>query len=446
MSSQSQPVLTPEELSQRYREASRRIMAEALGSHAAWDRTALWTDTFGPRLSGSDALEHAIDWALEELVRCNFENVHGEPVMVPHWVRGDESLTLESPRRMGLSMLGLGGSVGTPPGGITAPVVVVSSFEELEAVKDQVAGRIVLFDAPFVSYGQTVAYRIRGAAEAARHGAVAALVRSVASGSMQNPHTGGLRYDPEVAQIPAAAVSVEHALLLHRMANRGDAVTVHLEMGAETLPDAPSRNIVAELPGRELPHEVVVLGGHIDSWDVGQGAMDDAGGFMAAWEAISVIRRLGLRPRRTLRLVGWTNEENGLRGGVGYRDAHREELSDHVVAIESDAGFFRPTHLGFSGDEASLPLIQAIAGFLEPAGPFSAGPGGPGADIGPLLRRGVPTLSLGSDSSRYFLYHHSAADTPDKLDPDDVAHGVAVLATYAYVLGDMPGRLSGPTG
>ncbi len=423
------------------RAAASAVAEAAIGSHAAWERVALWTDTFGPRPSGSDALERAIDWALAALAQDGLQNVRGEPVMVPHWVRGIESAALVSPRPMPLSMLGLGGSVGTPSEGITAPVLVVSSFEELEERAAEVVGRIVLFDAPFVSYGDTVKYRVRAAVEAAKHGAVAALVRSVASASMNSPHTGGMRYADGVPKIPAAALSVEHAALLHRLSSRGAEVVVHLTMGAKTLPDAPSRNIVAEIVGAERPEEVVVVGGHIDSWDVGQGAIDDAGGFIAAWEALNVVRRAGLKPCRTIRLVGWTNEEHGLAGGRGYRAAHLAELSGHVAAMESDAGFFRPTHMAFHGDEASLPAVQAIASLLAPWGPFASAPGGPGADVSPLVPDGVPTLSLGSDAQQYFKYHHSPADTPDKLDPDEVAHGVAVLAVYAYVLAEVPWRL-----
>ncbi|MGC8487943.1 MAG: M20/M25/M40 family metallo-hydrolase, partial [Clostridia bacterium] len=389
-----------------HKAAAARILESALHSHAAWERTALWTDTFGPRLSGSDALERAIDWALDELKQDGFENVHGEPVMVPHWVRGAESATLIKPREANLVMLGLGGSVGTPSEGITAPVLVVTSFDELEQRAAEAQGKIVLFDVPFESYGKTVRYRAVGPVAAARVGAVACLIRTVGTGTIRSPHTGGLRYDESETKIPAAALSIEDAMLLHRFADRGVEVVVRLKMEARTLPDAPSRNIVADLPGSETPEEVVVLGGHIDSWDVGQGAMDDAGGFIAAWEAVNVIRRLGLRPRRTLRVVGWTNEENGLRGGIGYRDAHEHEIDRHVMAIESDAGFFRPTEFSFTGQPESFPVIQAIAEFLTPAGPFSVAEGGTGADISPLMHRGVPTLSLNSDWQRYMLYHH----------------------------------------
>jgi carboxypeptidase Q len=426
-----------------YGPATARILAAALPSRAAWERVAEWTDTFGPRLSGSDALERAIDWALAALEREGFANVRGETVMVPRWVRGRESAVMLTPRPMPLAMLGLGGSVGTPPDGVTGEVLVVSSFEELEQRAAEAAGRIVLFDVPYEGYGKTVRYRVGAASAAARVGARAALIRSVASGSMQNPHTGGMHYADDAPRIPTAALSVEHAGLLHRLTDRGATVTVRLTMEAATHPDVPSRNIVAEWPGRERPGEVVVLGGHIDSWDVGQGAMDDAGGFMAAWEALAVLRALGLQPRRTLRLVGWTNEENGLRGGQGYRDQHAGELAHHVAAIESDSGFFRPTQMTFAGAPESLAAVEAIAALLRDGGPFAARAGGPAADVGPLYRAGVPTLSLSAEPTRYFYYHHSAADAPEVLDPAELAHGVAVLATYAYVLGDMPGRLEG---
>lgn len=219
-------------------------------------------------------------------------------------------------------MLGLGGSIATPRDGITADVLVVNSFDDLKARAAEARGKIVLYDVPFTTYGATVQYRSLGAIEAARAGAVASLVRSVTPYSQATPHTGGMRYDSTVTRIPHAAITVEDARMLHRMQDRGEPIVVKLVMSAETLPDVPSRNAVAELTGSEKPEEVVVLGGHIDSWDVGQGAMDDGGGSVVAWEAVRLMRKLGLKPRRTVRVVLWTNEENGLRGGIGYRDAH----------------------------------------------------------------------------------------------------------------------------
>ena len=310
---------SPDSMVAPYQAVADRIIRTALADSSAYNRLGELVDRFGHRLSGSASLEQAIDWVLAEMRRDGLDRPGTEPVKVPHWVRGRESVDLIQPRPMPLVMLGLGGSVGTPKKGITAPVLVVGSFDELTARAAEAKGKIVLFDAPFVSYGQTVAYRVGGASAAAKVGAVACLIRSVASYSIRSPHTGVMRYDSTVARIPTAALSVEDAMMLHRMQDRGQPVTVRLYMEARTLPDADSRNVMAEVTGREHPDEVVVMGGHIDSWDVGQGAMDDGGGLVVAWEAVSLIHRLGLHPRRTIRVVGWTNEENGSKGGEAYR-------------------------------------------------------------------------------------------------------------------------------
>ena len=425
----------------RYAVDANRLIAAATRDSAAWHRIAELTDTFGSRISGSDALERAIDWTLARMRADGLENVHGEAVMVPHWVRGAESAELLTPRRKPLAMLGLGGSVGTPAGGITAPVLVVGSFDELARRGADARGKIVLFDVPFTEYRQTVAYRATGASAAARVGAVAMLLRSVASFSINSPHTGQLRYDTTVARIPAAAITVEDAMLLHRLQDRGQPVRATLRMEARTLPDAPSRNIVAEIRGRERPDEVVVIGGHIDSWDVGQGAMDDAGGVVAAWEAVRLMKQLGLRPRRTVRVVGWTNEENGTRGGLAYRAAHAADVTKHVFALESDNGVFKPFGIAAVASDSALAMLRRIAPLLARIGADKVIRGGGEADIGPLLAAGVPGAGLEVEDSRYFWYHHTDADTPDKLDPHDVAQCVAVMAVYAYVLAEMPERL-----
>ncbi|MBA3556648.1 MAG: M28 family peptidase, partial [Gemmatimonadales bacterium] len=276
-----------------YRSVADSLIQAATADSAAYERVGVLVDRFGHRLAGSRSLEAAIDWVLAEMKKDGLQNVRGETVSVTHWERGQESAELVRPRRQRLAMLGLGGSVATPATGITAPVLVVASFEELVRRRAEAKGKIVLFDAPFTTYGETRRYRTDGASAAARAGAVACLIRSVASESIRSPHTGRTRYDSTVARIPAAALSVEDAMLLHRMQDRGLPVVVTLRMGARQLPKARSRNVVAELVGREKPEEVVVLGGHIDSWDVGQGAMDDAGGSVAAWEAVRLMHRLG---------------------------------------------------------------------------------------------------------------------------------------------------------
>jgi carboxypeptidase Q len=433
--------LRAQAIADRYRADATRIIDAALSDSAAWNRLAELTERFGSRFSGSPSLERAIDWMLARMRADGLQNVRGERVMVPVWVRGTESAELVSPRAEMLPMLGLGGSIATPPGGTTADVFVVRTFSELTAKAAQARGKIVLFNAPFTSYGETVQYRSRGAIAAAQAGAVAALVRSVTPASMRTPHTGNMAYDSTVRRIPAAAITVEDAEMLQRMQDRGERIRVKLVMSARSLPDAPSRNVVAELVGSERPDEIVVFGGHIDSWDVGRGAMDDGGGVVVAWEALRLLKRLGLTPRRTIRVVGWTNEENGIRGGQAYRDTHRAELDKHILAIESDGGVFKPQGFGFTGSDAAFEIVKEIGTLLGPIGAGSITRGGGGADIGPIMARGVPGMGLIVDGARYFWYHHTDADTVDKLDPREMALCVAAMAIMAYVAADMPDPL-----
>jgi carboxypeptidase Q len=428
-------------LSEVYREAADKIVAAALSDNFAYERLTEMVDRFGHRFSGSQSLELALDWIIEEMTQDGLENVRGEPVMVPHWVRGDESLELVLPRRERLPMLGLGGSVGTPKEGIRAEVLVVNSFEELEARGFEARGKIVLFNAPFTSYGRTVTYRVIGASAAARAGAVASLIRSVTPFSLKTPHTGQMRYDPNTPQIPHAAITLEDADMLQRMQERGERIEVILKMEAETLPDVRSRNVMGEIIGWEKPEEIVVLGGHIDSWDVGQGALDDGGGSVAAWEAVRLLHVLGLRPRRTIRAVMWTNEENGLRGARAYRDMHLSEVANHVLAIESDGGVFKPLGFGFSGSDEAYSIVREIGTLLDSIDAGEITRGGGGADIGPLMRDGVPGMGLRVSGQKYFWYHHTDADTIDKLDAREMAECVAAMAVMAYVAADMPRRL-----
>ncbi|HLA78180.1 MAG TPA: M28 family metallopeptidase [Vicinamibacteria bacterium] len=425
-----------------YRQPASRILAATRDDRAAWNRLAELTDTFGPRLSGTPQLEAAYRWAAAEMRADGFDNVRLEKVMVPTWVRGRESAEIVEPFPSVLAMLGLGNSVGTPPDGIAAEILVVKSAEDLEARAPAAKGKIVVFNVPYTGYGATVRYRSAGASMAAKHGAVAMLLRSVGLPGLRTPHTGSLHYADGVPRIPAAAVSGEDADRLQRMSDRGQKVRVRLLMEAHFLPDSESANLIAELPGRERPQEIVLMGGHLDSWDVGVGAIDDGGGCVAAWEALRVLKRLGLRPRRTIRVVFWTNEENGLRGGLAYRDQHRAELADHVLAMESDGGVFRPRGFGFSGNDKARAAVAQIASLLSPIGADHVGPTGGGADIGPAVAEGnIPAMSLDVEGAKYFLYHHTAADTPDKIDPEEIALSTASLAVMSYVVADMPTRL-----
>ena len=425
-----------------YRDPAARLIGEAVSSTFAWDRLSVLTDTIGNRLSGSPALDRAIQWAVAEMNTDGLENVHTERVMVPKWVRGNESAEIVEPARHAMVMLGLGDSVGTTGDGIQAEVLVVHTFDELDAKAASARGRIVLFNGPFTNYGETVRFRSAGPSRAARHGAVALLVRAVGPAGLRTPHTGALQYASDARKIPAAAISSEDADRLQRMADRGSTIVVRLTMDAHVDADAESANVVGEIRGRERPDEVVVVSGHLDSWDVGAGATDDGGGCVVTWEALRIMKKLNLRPRRTVRVVLWTNEENGGRGGLAYRDQHRAELARHVMMLESDGGVFRPLGFGFTGNDAARDTVKAIASLLTGLAADQISPGGGGADIGPSMQAAhVPGMSLEVDGSKYFLIHHTPADTIDKIDPVEMAKCAAAVAVMAYVVADLPQRL-----
>ena len=425
-----------------YRDPAARLVAEALSDTFAWRRLAVLTDSIGNRLSGTPQLDRAIQWATEEMKRDGLENVHTERVMVPKWVRGAESAEVVEPARHAIAMLGLGGSVATPPDGVQADVLIVHSFEELDAHAAEAKGRIVFFNVPYTAYVETVRFRLSGASRAAAQGAAAMLVRSIGLPGLRLPHTGALQYAADAPQIPAAAIASEDADRLQRMADRGDRLVVRLKMQAHFDPDVESANVIGEIRGRERPDEVVVVGGHLDSWDVGAGASDDGGGCVVSWEALRLMKKLHLRPRRTVRVVLWTNEENGGRGGLAYRDQHRAELAKHVMMMESDSGVFRPLGFGFTGTDAGRQTVKAIATLLAGISADRIAENGGGADIGPSVQEGkIASMSLDVDGSTYFLIHHTQADTVDKIDPLEMAKCAAAIAVMAYVVADLPQRL-----
>jgi carboxypeptidase Q len=416
-------------------------MKAATADDFAWQRLAELTDTHGARLSGSDNLQRAIEWAVAAMKADGLENVRTEPVMVQRWVRGHESAEIIDPPQHALDILGLGGTVATPPGGLEADVLLVTSFDDLREKQAQARGRIVLFDAPYTSYLETVTYRTGGARTAAQYGAVAVLVRSVGPIGLRTVHTGSVTYTPGQPPIPAAAIAIEDANRIARLINRGRRVRIRLVTSGRFEPDVESANVVGEIRGRERPDEIVLLGGHLDTWDVGPGASDDGAGCIVTWEAARLMTKLGIRPRRTVRVVLWTNEENGLRGGLAYRDRYRTELVNHVLMLESDSGVFRPRGFGFSGTEAARARITEIATLLRGIDAHAIGPGGGGADIGPSVEAaGIPAMSLQVEGN-YFLLHHTAADTVDKIEPHDVARAAAAIAVMTYVVADMPQRL-----
>ncbi len=426
-----------------YRGNADKLMKAATADEFAWNRLAELTDTFGQRLSGSDNLKRAIVWAAEAMKRDGLENVHTERVMVPRWVRGQESIEIIEPPHHVLPMLGLGGSAGTPPAGVEADVVVVASGDELAKRSSEVKGKIVLFNVPYTNYGETVAYRSGGARMAAQYGAVASLVRSVGPMGLRTPHTGGMNYgDEPVTRIPTAAITAEDANRIQRLVNRGVRVRLRITMEAHFEPDVESFNVVGEVRGSEKPDEIVLVGGHFDSWDPGTGASDDGVGCVVTWEAARLMKKLNIRPKRTVRVVLFSNEENGLRGGNGYRDAHAREASNHIFSVESDSGVFAPARLGFSGSEAARALVADIGTLLAPLGMQEIGSGGGGADIGPISTLGkVPMMAYAGDSAKYFTIHHTPADTVDRIEPQEVSRAAAALAAIIYVVADMPQAL-----
>jgi hypothetical protein len=401
--------------------------ASAQANHA---RLAQLCDEAPARLAGTPNLAAAVRITADWLRADGQEGVATEPVMVPVWVRGAEQLRWLSPGSRQMAMLGLGGSVGTP--GIEAPAIVIHDWSELGP---QVKGKIVVYNHPMKEglpsidhYGPAVAYRGQGASRAAAHGAVAVLVRSVTTRSLYTPHTGGMRYDPAQPQIPAASIPTEEADWIDRLTARGVEVRLRLEMGATALPDALSHNVVAELRGARKPGEIILIGAHLDSWDVGQGAHDDGAGVVEVVEALRLLRAAPQRPARTVRVVLFTNEENGLRGGLGYAEAHKKER--HIAAIESDLGGGWPMGFGATGTPQQIAWLRKAA---APLGlPISEGGGG--ADIGPLGDQGALLIGLEPDDSHYFDVHHTHADTVDKVNPTDLAEATGAVAGLAFLL------------
>ena len=430
------------------------IVAEALERSQAYEILAHLSDDIGPRLAGSEGAEAAVKWTAATLESWGLV-VRLEPVRFEKWVRGEERGSLVSHLNQKIVLTALGRSVATPAEGITAEVIEASTLDDIDRIGDAARGKIVLYNQAmdmdliharrsFEAYGKAVSARGAGASRAAKYGAVAALVRSVASASLRSPHTGAMRYDDEFPTIPAAAVSTEDADLIHRLLAKGQSVRMHLVLTPEFPGEFESANVVADWKGSELPDEIVLIGGHLDSWDLGTGAIDNGSGVAGVMETVRILSSLGLRPKRTIRVVLFMNEEYGLSGGRAYHDVHEGELTSHFATIESDAGATLP--LGFDST-LSDERLGMLAKELEPLMSLGAGSirfgseRGVGADTGLLSRAGVPGFGLRPDSRYYFDYHHSAADTLDKIDPEELARNAAAIAVMTWILADMDGRL-----
>ncbi len=433
----------------------KRIQQAALESDYAYKQTAYLSNNIGPRLSGSPQAQRAVEYVADELRRLGLE-VKLEKLMVPHWVRGLETGELvefpgQAPRTtQKIVLTALGGSVATPAEGLTAEVVVVNDFNELQSLgRERVAGKIVLFNVKFDrqmaaqgyggdAYGQVAGYRFAGASAAARHGAVASLVRSAGGSQNRLAHTGAMGYAQDAPQIPAAAVSSEDADLIVHLLKEGR-VRLHLTLTPQRLPDAASYNVVADLKGSERPEEVVIVSGHLDSWDLGTGAIDDAAGVAVAMQTAQLLKQLNLRPKRTIRVIAWMNEENGLVGGRTYAREHATELGNHYAAIESDRGAGHP--LGFEAmvHPDVLPMLAPVSEVLRSQGAeLIRRTEGTEADISPIAAQGVPAFGLWQDTRTYFNYHHTAADTLDKVSPRELAENAAAMAVLAYALANLP--------
>src|SRR6266850_5954661 len=426
-------------------DVARQLVGGALADGVAYASLRELTDTVGPRLSGSPGAEAAVQWALKKLQQDGL-SARLEPVKVPHWVRGEESgEILPAAGLVGhrLALTALGNSVG---GNATAEVVQAGSLAELSALGAAARGKIVFFNHAMSKpddYGRFVEMRTRGPSAAARLGAVAVLLRSLATASLRSPHTGMTSYDADAGQIPAAAISTEDADLISRLLQRGP-VRVRFSLGCRMLPDADSANVVADVRGRERPDEVVLIGAHLDSWDLGTGANDDGAGVVMVMEAGRLVASLPQRPRRTLRVVLFMNEENGLAGGKAYAAAHQAELAKHVAALEADSGAARPISVRLRAGDGGVAILGPWIAPLETFGlRLESGEAG-GADLGPMEPASVPLVRVETDGTHYFDIHHSAADTLDKIDPEQLAKNAAAIAVVAYALAEMPEPLPRP--
>ncbi|HWN23929.1 MAG TPA: M20/M25/M40 family metallo-hydrolase [Candidatus Sulfotelmatobacter sp.] len=432
----------------------KRLQQEALNSDYAYKQVAHLANNIGSRLSGSAQTQRAVDYVASELkaIGCG---VQLERVMVPHWVRGEETAALvqfpgqaESTTQK-IVLCALGASVATPRDGITAEVVVANNFDELKALpRDKVAGKIVLFNYPFdkqmaaegrgnEAYGEAVVYRSDGPSAAARQGAVACLIRSVGGADYRLPHTGQTQYADDAPKIPAGAVTAEDADLIADLVRQGP-VKMKLVLTPQILPNVESANVIGDIKGSEHPEQVIIVSGHLDSWDLGTGAIDDGAGVAVSMEAANLIQKLHLKPKRTIRVIAWMNEENGSAGSKQYAKDHEKEWSNHFAAMEADGGAGHPVGINIKGKFEIKRLLAPVLAVLQ-----ESGAGGTnfaehiGADIEPMEKAGVPAFSPIQDSRFYFNYHHTAADTLDKVVPKELAENSAVVAVTAYALANM---------
>jgi carboxypeptidase Q len=445
------PTATPIVFSQQTLADLKRLQQAALSSDYAYRQVAHLADNIGPRLTGSAQAAKAVDYVAAELKAIGCE-VQLEKVTVPHWVRGEETAALvqwpgqAENTTQKIVLCALGGSVATPAEGITADVVAVKNFDELKAMpRDKVGGKIVLFNYPFdkriaaegrggEAYGEAVVYRGDGPSTAARQGAVACLIRSVGGADYRIPHTGQTKYADDAPKIPAGAVTVEDADLIVDLVKQGP-VKMKLVLTPQTLPEVESANVIGDVKGSEHPEQVVIVSGHLDSWDLGTGAIDDGAGVAVSMEAANLIQKLHLKPKRTIRVIAWMNEENGSAGSKQYAKDHEKDWPNHFATMETDGGAGHPIGLNIKAKPEVKAMLKPVGAILQEsgAGMLSLAEHA-GADIEPMEKSGVPAFAPIQDSRFYFNYHHTPADTLDKIVPKELAENSAVVAVWAYAL------------
>ena len=425
----------------------RSIFNEALKNGKSYEMLEHLTQNAGLRLSGSPGAAAAVEWSRQVMVDFQFDSVWLQPVMVPHWIRGKKEIgRVTNSKKMGtveMNICALGGSVGTGQEGIVAKIVEVKSFEELTQLGlKNVQGKIVFFNRPmdptrfdtFSSYGGAVDQRSKGASAAARLGAIGVIVRSMGPDLEDYPHTGAMNYDSGVVKIPAMAISTRHAELLSRLVKEDKDLQFYIETHCETLADAPSYNVIGEIKGGEYADEIILAGGHLDSWDLAVGAHDDGAGCVHAIEALRILNAISYKPKHTLRAVMFINEENGLRGGIKYAELAAKNKEKHLAAIESDRGGFTPRGFTVSGEPNVKAKIRNWKPLLEPYGLSDFTQEGGGADIGPLAKQGATLIGFLPDSQRYFAYHHAREDTFDKVNKRELELGSASIAAMIYLI------------
>ncbi len=424
----------------------KKMYDEALARGQSYHLLERLTQGVGARLSGSPQAAAAVEWSRHAMQQLGFDSVWLQPVMVPHWVRGKKEIAKVITKKQGtveVNVLALGGSIGTGAQGIAAQIIEVKDFEELKALGEKgVKGKMVFFNRPmdatqiqtFTAYGGAVNQRGAGPSEAAKYGALAVVVRSMGSNLEDYAHTGGLRYAPNVGKIPAIAISTRHAELLSKLLKEEKDLQFFIETQCEILPDAPSFNVIGELRGTEKPEEIIVVSGHLDSWDVGEGAHDDGSGCVQSIEVLRIFKAIGYKPKHTIRAVMYMNEENGLRGGIEYAKQAELKKEKHVAAMESDRGGFTPRGFTMSATEEIKSKVKSWKPLLEQYGLTDFNGEGGGADIGPLAPLGVPLFGYLPDSQRYFDYHHTQEDTFDKVSKRELELGAAAMAALTYLI------------